>query len=192
MLNYYSISTSPIPLPHRANAREALVAATEALASQSRLALRDLGVGLFFTSQLPPLGVAGVTATVVAMVYQISDIYGVSLSKATQTAIKQCIHTYVVANLAAKAIGVVPILGNIVNAAADVALTKGVGYKMVDTFETARKRADERIKMLEKINNILSENEKLRKRNEIMNEILEEMAKKMEKETENNIADDDE
>ena len=35
--------SGPIPLPHRANAREALVAATEALASQSRLALRDWG-----------------------------------------------------------------------------------------------------------------------------------------------------
>lgn len=127
-------------------------------------------------AQLPVADIAACASVVGVMCTKIATIYDVKLTYAVMDAIKQSFGASLLAGLSVKTVTWIPLIGNVVNAVATGAITKTVGDRLVDKFETAMKKAQEEFDRNEKLKNIIDENEKLKKRNELINEILAEIA----------------
>ena len=129
----------------------------------------------FFGAQLGGLDIAAATAIVSTMSARIAEIYGIKLFSPASTALKDGISGYVLARMSAKATAGVPLFGNFVNGAVDAIIIKNIGNKLIKTFEDADDRAKKQLELYEQVNGILKENERLRKREELLNKALEEL-----------------
>lgn len=123
-------------------------------------------------AQLGPAAWGMVAGGFAAMCARIANIYEVNLSDTVKDTLLNTAKGMFATGIATGLTGFIPILGNIVNGAAAAMLTKSIGTTMVNQFDTALKRAEAQLALEE----IINENEKLRRRNELLNAELKKLA----------------
>ena len=139
------------------------------------------GFAAFSLAQLTTADGLAFLALYTAMATKVATIYDVKLNKAVVDALGTGARAAFINSLAAKAVGKIPIVGNIVNTVVNVGLTRSMGNNLVDKFEEAEKRYQQNLERRRKLEQIINENEELKRRNDEINKILKELAEEEKK-----------
>lgn len=118
------------------------------------------------------------SAVVAAMITKISDIYEVELNSKVENALTSFAKTYFTGMVLSKVTRGIPIIENLVNSASAMTLTKTIGSKLIDRFESAQKRYDREKELQAKLTKMQREIDEMKARNERINQILQEEIEK--------------
>lgn len=129
----------------------------------------------FFGSKFGGLDIAACMSIIGVMCSRISAIYGIYLKDSISDSLVKTLGAGVKMAYASKVANAVPLFGGLINGAVDAILVKDVGDKMINLFDKADSSAKKQLEFYEKMNGILEENERLRKREELLNKALEEL-----------------